>query len=100
MQQAIFTDESAYARMPGGGGQGVAWVGPAIQQFGPTEQQRLYLPRIAAGEDTWCTLYTEPGAGSDLAAIQQIGRASCRERGCQYVWILVVDVSLKKKKTK
>lgn len=70
IEQAIFTDETSYARMPGGGGQGVAWVGPAIQQFGNDEQKRLYLPRIADGEDTWCTLYTEPGSGSDLASVQ------------------------------
>lgn len=81
MQQAIFTDETAYARMPGGGGQGVAWVGPAIQQFGSAEQQRLYLPRIAQGEDTWCTLYTEPGAGSDLASIQ----TRAERQGDEYV---------------
>ncbi|MEX1022061.1 MAG: acyl-CoA dehydrogenase family protein, partial [Dehalococcoidia bacterium] len=81
VQQAIFTDEAAYARMPGGGGQGVAWVGPAIQQFGSAEQQRLYLPRIAAGEDTWCTLFTEPGAGSDLASVQ----TRAERRGDEYV---------------
>jgi alkylation response protein AidB-like acyl-CoA dehydrogenase len=81
LQQAIFTDETSYARMPGGGGQGVAWVGPAIQQFGSVEQQRLYLPRIAQGEDTWCTLYTEPGAGSDLASIQ----TRAERQGDEYV---------------
>ena len=81
LQQAIYTDGTSYARMPGGGGQGVAWVGPAIQQFGTEEQKRLYLPRIASGEDTWSTLYTEPGSGSDLAAVQT---RAVRE-GDQYV---------------
>ena len=32
--------------------------------------QRLFLPRITDGSDIWCTLYSEPGAGSDLAALQ------------------------------
>ncbi len=81
LQQAIFNEESTYARMPGGGGQGVAWVGPAIQQFGTTEQQALWLPRIAQGEDTWSTLYTEPGAGSDLASIQ----TRAERQGDEYV---------------
>jgi 3-oxocholest-4-en-26-oyl-CoA dehydrogenase alpha subunit len=70
IDQLIFNQESAYRRMPGGGGQGVAWVGPAIQLYGNEEQQQTYLPRIAAGEDEWCTLYSEPGAGSDLASLQ------------------------------
>ncbi len=68
--QAIFTDETSYTRMPGGGGTGVSWVGPALMQFGNEAQRRLYLPRIAQGEDTWSALYTEPGSGSDLASIQ------------------------------
>jgi 3-oxocholest-4-en-26-oyl-CoA dehydrogenase alpha subunit len=81
VQQAIFSEETTYARMPGGGGQGVAWVGPAIQQFGTVDQQQLWLPRIAQGEDTWCTLYTEPGAGSDLASIQ----TRAERQGDEYV---------------
>lgn len=81
LQQAIFNEESTYARMPGGGGQGVAWVGPAIQRFGSAEQQQLWLPRIAQGEDTWSTLYTEPGAGSDLASIQ----TRAERQGDEYV---------------
>ena len=81
LQQAIFNEESTYARMPGGGGQGVAWVGPAIQRFGSIEQQQLWLPRIAQGEDTWSTLYTEPGAGSDLASIQ----TRAERQGDEYV---------------
>jgi alkylation response protein AidB-like acyl-CoA dehydrogenase len=45
-------------------------VGPALMMYGSEEQQRLWLPRIAGGEDTWTTLYSEPGAGSDLANVQ------------------------------
>jgi 3-oxocholest-4-en-26-oyl-CoA dehydrogenase alpha subunit len=48
---------------------GVAWVGPAITAYGSDEQRARYLPRIASGEDSYCTLYSEPGAGSDLAAM-------------------------------
>ncbi len=70
VQQMIMNEEAAYARMPGGGGAGVAWVGPALMMYGSEEQKKLFLPRIAGGDDTWTTLYSEPGAGSDLAALQ------------------------------
>jgi alkylation response protein AidB-like acyl-CoA dehydrogenase len=70
MTQLIYNEELAYHRAPGGGGMGVAWVGPAVMLYGTDEQKQRYLPRITSGEDVWCTLYSEPGAGSDLAALQ------------------------------
>ncbi|MBI2759858.1 MAG: acyl-CoA dehydrogenase family protein [Chloroflexi bacterium] len=70
MTQMIYNEEMAYHRAPGGGGMGVAWVGPAVMLYGTPEQKEKFLPRITSGEDVWCTLYSEPGAGSDLAALQ------------------------------
>ncbi len=70
MQQMIFNEEMAYNAVPSGGGMGVAWVGPSIMLYGTDEQKQRFLPRITSGEDIWCTLYSEPGAGSDLAALQ------------------------------
>jgi alkylation response protein AidB-like acyl-CoA dehydrogenase len=70
MTQMLYNEQMAYHRAPGGGGMGVAWVGPAIMLYGTDEQKQRYLPRITSGEDVWCTLYSEPGAGSDLAALQ------------------------------
>ena len=70
MQQLIYNEEMSYNAVPGGGGMGVAWVGPAIMLYGTEEQKAQFLPRITSGEDIWCTLYSEPGAGSDLAALQ------------------------------
>jgi 3-oxocholest-4-en-26-oyl-CoA dehydrogenase alpha subunit len=70
MTQLIYNEEMSYHRAPGGGGMGVAWVGPAVMLYGTQEQKDRYLPRITSGEDVWCTLYSEPGAGSDLAALQ------------------------------
>jgi len=70
MQQLIYNEEMSYNAVPGGGGMGVAWVGPAIMLYGTDEQKAKFLPRITSGEDVWCTLYSEPGAGSDLAALQ------------------------------
>jgi alkylation response protein AidB-like acyl-CoA dehydrogenase len=70
MQQLIYNEEMSYRGAPGGFSMGVAWVGPAIMLYGTDEQKEKYLPRITSGEDVWCTLYSEPGAGSDLAALQ------------------------------
>ncbi len=70
MQQMLFNEEVAYRRVPGAFSMGVAWVGPALIHLGTEEQKQEYLPRITGADDVWCTLYSEPGAGSDLAALQ------------------------------
>jgi len=70
LQQYLFNEEMAYRDAPGGGGVGVSSVGPAIMQHGSEQQRKLFLPRIADASDRWCALYSEPGAGSDLASIQ------------------------------
>jgi 3-oxocholest-4-en-26-oyl-CoA dehydrogenase alpha subunit len=70
LRQLVYNEEIAYHGAPTGSAAGVQWVGPSILRFGDEAQRELYLPRIAAGEDSWCTLYSEPGVGSDLAAIQ------------------------------
>lgn len=49
---------------------GVWMLGPALLAFGTEEQKQRFLPEIVRGEICWCQGYSEPGAGSDLAAIQ------------------------------
>lgn len=49
---------------------GVNMVAPVIMAFGNEAQKRKYLPRILNCEDWWCQGYSEPGAGSDLAALK------------------------------
>jgi alkylation response protein AidB-like acyl-CoA dehydrogenase len=48
---------------------GIFLLAPTVFEFGTPEQQRRILPRMAAAEDLWCQGWSEPGAGSDLAAI-------------------------------
>ena len=49
---------------------GLKMVGPVIYTFGNDEQKERFLPRILRSEDWWCQGYSEPGAGSDLAALK------------------------------
>jgi alkylation response protein AidB-like acyl-CoA dehydrogenase len=70
MQQLIFNEQMAYHGVPGTVNMGVAWVGPVVMLYGRDDQKQQYLSGIADGADLWCTLYSEPAAGSDLAAMQ------------------------------
>lgn len=70
MQRYIFAAESARAGAPSLAPMGLKMVGPVIMGYGTQAQQAHYLPRILSGEDYWCQGYSEPGAGSDLAALQ------------------------------
>lgn len=48
---------------------GIWMLGPALLKFGNEEQKKEHLPKIARGEIRWCQGYSEPNAGSDLAAL-------------------------------
>ncbi|GAB2749305.1 acyl-CoA dehydrogenase family protein [Amycolatopsis magusensis] len=69
-EQVIFHEEYAKANAPAKVGHlGEQLLGPTLIAFGTPEQQRRFLPKIAAVEELWCQGYSEPGAGSDLAAV-------------------------------
>jgi len=83
MEHVIYREETAYHMVPGidMGVGGVNWIGPALIMFGSAEQKNRHLPKIASGDTFWCTGYSEPEAGSDMAALK------CRavKKGDEYI---------------
>ncbi|MBI3953329.1 MAG: acyl-CoA dehydrogenase family protein [Chloroflexi bacterium] len=74
-EQVLFSEEMVYFEEPRGANyMGPNWVGPTIMKFGTPEQKAEHLPRIASAEVIWCQGFSEPGAGSDLAAVETRAR--------------------------
>ncbi|MFJ5673889.1 acyl-CoA dehydrogenase family protein [Streptomyces sp. NPDC093097] len=71
--QAVVDAELAAAGAPdndpGRIGIGLGMAAPTILRYGTEEQQRRFLRPLWTGEEVWCQLFSEPGAGSDLAAL-------------------------------
>ena len=70
VQKFIFETERCNAGAPDVVPFGVKMVAPIIFTFGNDAQKERFLPRILKSQDWWCQGYSEPGAGSDLAALQ------------------------------
>lgn len=51
-------------------GMGLTMIGPTLLEYGTEEQKQRHIPKICDGSIRWCQGYSEPGAGSDLAALQ------------------------------
>ena len=81
VQRYIFLDELHQAPAPEPLSFNVNMIGPVLIHFGSDEQKRRFLPRIANLDDWWCQGFSEPGAGSDLAAL----RCAARREGEHYV---------------
>lgn len=74
-QQMIFHEEYARADAPARVSHiGEELLGPTVIAFGTDDQQRRFLPKVLAAAELWCQGFSEPGAGSDLAAVATKGR--------------------------
>ena len=70
IERVIWGQEVSKYKVPGGFfeiGQGMA--GPVLMMYATEEQKKRFLPPLAKGEEVWCQLFSEPGAGSDLAGL-------------------------------
>ena len=69
-QAKVFYEEMGNigARMPLGG-MGMTMIGPTLLEYGTQAQKERHMPKIIRGEVQWCQGYSEPNAGSDLAAL-------------------------------
>ncbi len=72
VEQVILKDEMSKRHAPALGScfMGLAWVGPSIVQYGTEAQKQRFIPDILDGKYQWCTGYSEPDVGSDLASLQ------------------------------
>jgi alkylation response protein AidB-like acyl-CoA dehydrogenase len=68
--ERIFREESAHFDASSGFvAATIAMLGPTLMRHGTDEQRAHYVPRLLSAEDAWCQLFSEPGAGSDLATL-------------------------------
>lgn len=74
VEEVILLEEFARAETPDLPGQGLYHVGPILIGRGTQKQKDFHLPGILSGDVIWCQGYSEPGAGSDLAALRTTAR--------------------------
>lgn len=83
LHQVVLVEELAKAGLPFGEQPadltGVKMLGNTLLHFGTDEQKRTILPALLSGEQRWCQGFSEPGAGSDLAAVTTRARLEGEE---------------------
>ena len=81
IQRMMFLEELQTAPAPDLNPFNITMIGPVLIQFGTEEQKQRFLPRAANVDDWWCQGFSEPGAGSDLAAL----KTAARREGDHYI---------------
>jgi alkylation response protein AidB-like acyl-CoA dehydrogenase len=85
LEWLVFEEEYYRAQAPTRVGQnGIFLLAPTLFEFGTPEQKARYLPPMATGQEVWCQGWSEPDAGSDLAAIRSRARRNAGGDG----WVL------------
>jgi acyl-CoA dehydrogenase len=80
-ENVIFQEEEGpFAELFGPFMIGQGFIAPTLMAFASEEQKRRFLPRLASGESIWCQMFSEPGAGSDLAGVRT------RAKPCEGGW--------------
>jgi alkylation response protein AidB-like acyl-CoA dehydrogenase len=70
-EQIIWSQEARDYDLPNGAFFiGISMPGNTLVELGTEEQKKRYLPPMLRGEEIWCQLFSEPGAGSDVASLQ------------------------------
>jgi alkylation response protein AidB-like acyl-CoA dehydrogenase len=76
VEKSIFEEETALADAPVIlNFLGIGLLGPALIHHGSEAQRRRFIPPMLAADEIWCQGFSEPGAGSDLAALKTAARA-------------------------
>ena len=71
LERIIWGQEEAKFSVPRGVYEiGLGMAGPVMMQYATEQQKQRYLPPMAAGEEIWCQLFSEPSAGSDVAGLR------------------------------
>ena len=81
IQRMMFLEENQLANAPDMQVFNITMIGPVLIQFGTDEQKQRFLPRAANVDDWWCQGFSEPGAGSDLAAL----KTAAKRVGDEYI---------------
>jgi len=81
VQRMMFLEENMLTPAPDMQVFNITMIGPVLIQFGSDEQKQRFLPRAANLDDWWCQGFSEPGAGSDLAAL----KTAAKRVGEEYV---------------
>ena len=68
--QVLAQEMGRIKAIPASTGMGLSMIGPTLLEVGTEEQKQRHIPKIVSGAVAWCQGYSEPGAGSDLAALQ------------------------------
>jgi len=97
LEQFILKEEMSSAKAPplGSDFMGLQWVGPALIRHGTEEQKRRFLPDLLNARSSWCTGYSEPDTGSDLASLttRAVLEGDCYVVNGSKIWTTAAHVS-------